>query len=348
MARGYSGAKMNTRKIWAVRAGNAGQADTIFIEKCQLAISSSDVDDDVSALPPSRRAFREIVARMTGAANPESVPIRAGQLYRFVHEMRIGDHVIYPRKCDRTLHWGIVSGPYVYDGDSNAEFAHRRSISWQRSLSRDLFTQGALYELGSALTLFEIQSFADEFRARFLDCTPEASGEAGGADESSDIVLRDIHETTNDFIAKKLRTELKGFPLEPFVAELFRAMGYRAHTTRAVRDDGIDVIAHRDELGIEPPIIKIQVKTNEANIGAEIVKAFYAMVHERDVGIFITTGGFTAPAREFARTKGNLKLVTGVELIDLIQRFYDNLALKYRQQIPLRRVLVPDTELAMA
>jgi restriction system protein len=338
---------MDTRKLWAVRAGNSGQADTLFIDKGQVAISSSDIDDDVSTLPPSRRAFREIVARMTGTANPESVPIRAGQLYRFVHEMRIGDHIIYPRKCDRTLHLGIISGPYVYDSEGNASFAHRRAVSWQRALSRDLFTQGALYELGSALTLFEISSFAEEIRMRFAEC-PSKPRDAGNSDESEDIVLRDIHESTNDFIAKKLRTDFKGVPLEPLVAELFRAMGYRAHATRAVRDDGIDVIAHKDELGIEPPIVKIQVKTNDANISAETVKAFYAMVHERDVGIFITTGGFTGPARDFARSKGNLKLMNGVELIDLIQKFYDNLALKYRQQIPLRRVLVPDTELSYA
>lgn len=339
---------MDTRKIWAVRAGAAGQADTLFIEKCQIAISSADVDDDVGALPPSRRAFRDMVARLTGGANPESVPVRAGQLYRFVHEMRIGDHVIYPRKSDRTLHWGVVEGPYVYENDGDGAFAHRRAVSWRSVASRDLFTQGALYELGSALTLFEIRAFADEFRSRFLQKDPIVPGDLGAPDESEANVVRDINETTNDFIAKKLRTDFKGLPLEPFVAELFRAMGYRAHATRAVRDDGIDVIAHRDELGIEPPIIKIQVKTNEANIGAETVKAFYAMVQERDVGIFITTGGFTASAREFSRTKGNLKLVTGIELIDLIQKYYDNLALKYRQQIPLRRVLVPDTDLVIA
>jgi restriction system protein len=54
-----------------------------------------------------------------------------------------------------------------------------------------------------------------------------------------------------------MKADLKGHPLEPFVADLFRAMGYRAHATRSVRDDGVDVIAHRDELGIEPPILKI-------------------------------------------------------------------------------------------
>ena len=119
-------------------------------------------------------------------------------------------------------------------------------------------------------------------------------------------------------------------------------MGYRAHTTRAVRDDGIDVIAHRDELGIEPPILKIQVKAQEANIGADQVKAFFAMVHDRDVGIFVTTGNYSSSATDFARTKANLKLLNGVELVSLVQKYYDLLDLKYRQMIPLRRVLVPD------
>ena len=120
---------MNHRRIWAVRAGNVGQADAIFIDRCQVAISSSDVEGDVSGLPPSRRAFREIVAKMTGASSAAAIPIRAGQLYRFVHEMRIGEHVIYPRKADRTLHWGTISGPYVYELEGDSDFSHRRRVT---------------------------------------------------------------------------------------------------------------------------------------------------------------------------------------------------------------------------
>jgi restriction system protein len=56
----------------------------------------------------------------------------------------------------------------------------------------------------------------------------------------------------------------------------------------------------------------------------------------------MTTSGYSSPALDFARTKANLKLVNGVELVDLIQKYYDQLDLKYRKQIPLRRVLVPD------
>jgi restriction system protein len=270
--------------------------------------------------------------------------MQAGQLFRFVHEVKIGDRVIYPRKIDRTLLWGEIATPYIYDRANNPRFPHRRGVRWLHSLSRDVFSQGALYELGSVLTLFEVRNFAAEFLRRFEPPSGANSDRlaAPNDDETQARVARDIAETTRDFISKKIKTDLKGFPLEPFVADLFRAMGYNAHATRAVRDDGIDVIAHRDELGIEPPILKIQVKAHDGNIGPDLVKAFYAMIHERDVGIFISTGGYTAAALNFASAKGNLKLVDGMEFVSLIEKYYDGLDLNFRKQIPLRRMLVPD------
>ena len=334
---------MAITRIWAVRAGAGSQVDHIFTGRNQLAVNFSEAGGDASALPASRAAFKAAFGRSDMRA--EAIPIQAGQLFRFVHEMRIGDRVIYPRKIDRVLMWGEVTGPYVYDSEGAPDFAHRRGVRWLAQMSRDAFSQGALYELGSVLTLFEVKSFADEFMLRFE--TPTATGDAGGsgADETEEIVVKDIVETTRDFIFKRLKTDLKGFPLEAFVADLFRGMGYRAHATRAVRDEGIDVIAHRDELGVEPPILKIQVKAQESNISADQVKAFCAMVNDRDVGVYITIGGYTAPARDFARTKGNLRLIDGVEFIDLIQKHYDRLDHRHRRLIPLRQLLVPDVAL---
>ena len=329
---------MDRNRIWCVRAGANNEADSLFLRKAQIAISCTEVDDDAAKIPAARAAFKEVFARAPNA-RPASIPISAGQLYRFVHEVRIGDNVIYPRKIDRTLRWGEIVEPYVFDTTNSVEFAHRRGVRWTRSLSRDAFSQGALYELGSALALFEVKSFADEFQEKFGDLQPQAQP---ASDETDAGVVGDIEETTRDFISKKIKADLKGYALEPFVAELFATVGYNARTTPAVCDDGVDVVAHRDELGIEPPILKIQVKAHEANIGADYVKAFYAMIHERDVGIFITTGDYTAGATDFARTKGNLKLMNGLGFVQLIQKYYDRLDLKFRQQVPLRRVLVPD------
>lgn len=328
-------------RVWAVRAGGGGAADPLFIENGQIAVSFPDAQEDLSALPAQRTAFKDIIARNDGGTRPGAIPIQAGQLFRFVHEMRIGDRVIYPRKTDRSLMWGEVATPYLYDRSGAASFPHRRGVRWLASMSRDQFSQGALYELSSVLTLFEIRNFAAELLRR-LEPSNDVAGISAGDDDSEIRVAHDISETTRDFIAKKLKSELKGFPLEPFVADLFRAMGYNAQTTRAVRDDGVDVIAHRDELGIEPPILKIQIKAYDGNVGPEWVKAFYAMIHERDVGIFVTTGGYTAAARAFAAARGNLKLIDGIEFVSLIEKYYDSLDLKFRKQIPLRRVLAPD------
>ena len=335
---------MNSLRIWAVRAGGSGQADSIFLNQSHIAISSATIADDIGKLPPVRGAFKDLLMQFGDDADAASVPAHAGQMYRFVHEVRIGDRVIYPRKVDRTLHWGKVTGPYLYDSEGCKNFAHRRPIEWISNSGRDEFSPGALYEIGSTLNLFRVREFALEFLKRFEPDDPyEILRHCEHMEEGADTAQLDIGETTNDFIANRIKTELKGYLLEPFVAELFRAMGYRARATRGVKDDGVDVIAHRDELGIEPPILKIQVKCRNANINADCVKAFYAMVEERDVGIIVATGNYTAAAWEFAKTKGNLKLMTGVELIELVNKYYDDFTTEFRQKIPMKRVLVPDT-----
>ena len=73
-------------------------------------------------------AFKDAFARATPAARASAVPVWAGQLFRFVHDVQIGDFIIYPRKIDRTLRWGEIIGPYVYDTEHSVEFAHRRSV----------------------------------------------------------------------------------------------------------------------------------------------------------------------------------------------------------------------------
>lgn len=56
-------------------------------------------------------------------------------------------------------------------------------------------------------------------------------------------------------------TELKGFAFEPFVAHILNIIGYSTWVRKKSDDDRNDLIAFKDELGIEPPILKVQLKS---------------------------------------------------------------------------------------
>jgi len=82
---------------------------------------------------------------------------------------------------------------------------------------------GALYEIGPALSLFQIRNYADEF-TNALKGRP--APQPPKDDETVAAVAEDIEEMTRDFVFKQLATELKGHPLAAFVADLLNAMGY--------------------------------------------------------------------------------------------------------------------------
>ena len=128
---------MDGKRIWAIRAGSAGQADALFIEQNLIAMSSAEVDDDVGKLSASRSAFKQAFDPPNTNVRPEAIPILAGQLFRFVHELQIGDYVIYPRKSDRTLRMGEIAGPYLFQTDEACEYSHRRSVIWKEKLGEN-------------------------------------------------------------------------------------------------------------------------------------------------------------------------------------------------------------------
>jgi restriction system protein len=211
---------------------------------------------------------------------------------------------------------------------------------WLCAVPRTQFSQGALYEIGSAISLFLVKNYADEFRAvvegKAAPVTPVAQ------DESVAAVAEDIEETTRDFVLKRLAQELKGHPFADFVAHLLNTMGYRTRVSPEGPDGGIDIVAHKDELGFEPPIIKVQVKSSEGSIGDPAVSALHGKVGNSEFGLLVTLGTFTTQAKNFAKSKGNLRLIDGDELVQLVFQHYHQFDSRYKGLLPLRRVYVPE------
>jgi len=321
--------------IWGIHAGRTGDADTLFLKKNYVALGWDQVGD-LGLLAPNRDAFKARLLQIWPDAKPGLVANNAGQLFRFVHEMKEGDLVAYPSKHDRLIHLGRVDGPYRYDAALEDSYPHLRPVKWLRAVPRTHF---------SAMSLFTVKNYAEGFRAALSGKVAVTVEED---DDTAGKVAQDIEETTRDFILKRLAQELKGHPFADFVGHLLNTMGYRTRVAPPGPDGGVDIVAHKDELGFQPPIIKVQVKSNEGNIGQPIVAGLYGNVSTGDHGLIVTLGTFTAQARNFERSKSNLRLIDGEDLVALVLEHYDQFDSRYKGLLPMKRVYIPapieDTE----
>lgn len=326
------------RTLWGIHGGRLGKADTLFLKQNCIAIGWDKLGD-VSPIGADREALKERLAETYPKAKPGAIPVHAGQLYKFITEIQPGDLVVYPSKIDRQIHIGKVGSAHRYDPSLNPEYPNLRDVEWLGEFPRTRFSQGALYEIGSALTLFQVKNYADEFLAALAG---EAPTPADRDEEAAAIVAAEIEATTRDYVLKRLAREAKGYLLEHFVAHLLEAMGYKTRVTPVGTDAGIDIIAHKDDLGFEPPIIKVQVKSTEGSVGDPIVSALYGKVGNGEFGLLVTLGTFTPAAKNFARGKSNLRLIDGDELVDLIFDYYEQFDSKYKGLLPLKHVYVPE------
>ena len=160
-------------------------------------------------------------------------------------------------------------------------------------------------------------------------------------EESTGINAEEILEATKDFILKELSHQLKGYPLEDFVADLMMAMGYRTIVSKHGGDGGFDITAYKDEL---PPRILVQVKSQDSDIKVETIRSLKGAMRAGDYGLFVTLSDYTKKARSYLENNPDIRGINGAELVELILKYYENLSEKYRKMIPLKMVYVPEVK----
>jgi hypothetical protein len=206
-----------TTTLWGIHGGRDGSADPLFREKGLLALAWTALGD-LSQLGADRGAFRTALVEAYPEILAGAVPVEAGVLFRFVHEMAVGDLVAYPSREDRCIHLFEVKGPYQYDASEGADFPHRRQAKLVKSLPRGSFTQPALNEIGAAITLFKIRTNTTEFLTKLADQAPETPKPASADPEpETPSSGPDFSESTQDFVIGRLGLHLKGHPFAHFV-----------------------------------------------------------------------------------------------------------------------------------
>lgn len=320
------------KRVWGIHTLD----DNLFLQKNVIAIGWRDMGD-LSKLPDNRDAFKEKYRNVYTDAKKGAIGTSAGMLYRFVHELQVGDYIVFPSKIDRKINIGTVESEYIYNPEAN-KYVQQRKVKWLKHLPRTAFSQGALYEIGSAMSFFSVKNFADEYLSALDKGFKKTPLTIEDEDESLSLTAKNTIETTKDFILKELSKHLKGYDFELFVADLFEAMGYRTIVSNQGGDSGIDIVAYKDEL---PPRILMQVKSGDGDIRESVLQSLKGAMKEGDYGVFVSLSNYTKNAQKYLDSTPIIRGINGADLVDLILRYYEDLSEKYKKIIPLEKVFIP-------
>lgn len=131
---------------------------------------------------------------------------------------------------------------------------------------------------------------------------------------------------------------LNPYEFQDLAAALLRAMGYYTPFVAPTgKDGGVDIVAYRDPLGTQSPRIKVQIKHREAAARVDEVRQLMGLMQkDGDVGIFISTGGFTPDCKITARSSHvHVELIDVNRFISLWQEFYPKLTDEDKARLPL-------------
>ncbi len=147
----------------------------------------------------------------------------------------------------------------------------------------------------------------------------------------------DAYNGIRNFIINK-----NPYEFQDLVGQLLTAMGYYiSDIAQRGADGGIDLVAYTDPLGTKHPRIIVQVKhrPNDSVSSDEIQKLGGTLKRNSDVGIFVTSGTFSKPAKKEAReSREHIELIDFERFVSLWQEYYSKMTDEQKSFLPLHPI----------
>ncbi|PRT15168.1 restriction endonuclease [Bacillus toyonensis] len=325
-------------KWWMVRAGSSNNLIPSWKQKEVASIGWAELGN------PQDYSTREVLIQKAHEVyEDEKPPTRlnwASQVWRFSHEVELGDRVITFTKDKREYLIGTVIATHKHDiGVVSDQYPNVIGVKWgTKQIPRDDLSQGAKNSLGSTLTVFRVDDWGTELEGLLKGNVPTKSNEVEAEEE--EIIKEDLMQKALTMIQDKV-DKLDPWQMQDLVAGLLQAMGYNVKVSKKGPDGGVDILAHRDAFGFEKPIIKVQVKHRKSTSGGPEVQQLLG-AHPIDANsLFVSTGGFTSQAESIARNN-NVKLLDLEELVNSLVYWYDKMPNETRSLLPLQKMYVPE------
>lgn len=324
--------------VWVVKAGSMGERERRDLEHGVVAMGWEELGD--LSKVESRDELRDLY-RITYPDAPEGrVASHVGQIWAFLRKMQPGHLVVTPIKTRSEIAVGTVESDYVFTQEYGVDMQHVRRVKWLRTdISRTAFDQDLLYTFGAFMTVCQVTRDQAEERIRAvvagkaLPVAEEASAEAEAP--------IDLEEVAHDQIAKYIEQKFKGHGLALLVEGVLQAQGYVTKRSEPGPDGGVDILAGRGPVGLDPPRICAQVKSSSNRLDVEVYRALKGTMdsYQADQGLLVSWGGFTSPTRSEAQTSYfKVRLWDRSDLIGAILHHYDQLPPDIQAKLPLERM----------
>ncbi len=148
-------------KWWMVRAGSSNNLVPIWRQRGVASIGWAELGN------PQGYSTREVLIQKAHEVyEDEKPPTRlnwASQVWRFSHEVELGNRVITFTKDKREYLIGTVIATHQHDIDVvSKHYPNVIGVEWEvKQIPRDDLSQGAKNSLGSTLTVFRVDDWGE-------------------------------------------------------------------------------------------------------------------------------------------------------------------------------------------
>lgn len=322
-------------KVYVVRS-DFGRYTNAFQENNYVAIGWFDQLIDKSF---SREQIKDLYRKVFHKDGNMRVNQNAGQVYRFINDIKVNDIVITPYSDNRLLVGKVTSDVY-YEKDTTSRYYLRKKVEWfSETLDRQILSIPLQNTLRSSLTVYTLANGNEILKYYNL---------------VSNTKLKEIQEFNIHETIKKKLLDLDGFEFETLVSYLLQTIGFEKTDEKqgGVADGGIDFEGILNIYGMAAINLQVQVKRFESNsIKWKDIAAFRGAMKKDYQGCFITLSKFDKKAIENAQDKDKvaINLIDGNKLIDIFISQYDEIISVMREddndeladKLKFKKALVP-------
>ena len=337
--------------VWVIRAGRMGENEEFALKN---GVYSIGFNHERSVTDFSEyESLRDYIHRQGDDWSLQQAASQASQLWRFAHELNVGETIVLPSKRAKVVAVGKIAGDYVYmPSDYEAPLPHTRKVEWMvEDVPRANFDQDLIYSFASQLTVSRVRR--DDAEARIQQVVNAYLGEESNVEPISssprteptvdEDSIPDLEEHIDGRIVQRIRERFPRHELERLVESVLIAEGYTTLRTEPGPDGGADILAGSGRMGLDSPKLCVQVKSSASPVGIADYNRLQGNVHgfNADYGLPVSSSGFTQPVhRENRRRFFEIRLWGPDELVAKLRETYDDLPPDIRAEIPMQNCLV--------